>query len=72
MKVIKAVYQTGVFVPKDVCVLPEGTEVDVMIQAAHLDPSSATDPDEQSRLLQEAGKRGQSDVVPPTTPDSLN
>lgn len=71
MKVIKAVYQTGVFVPKDVCVLPEGTEVEVTIQAAHLDPSSAADSDEQTQLLQEAGEEGQGDSIPPMTPDPL-
>lgn len=66
MKVIKAVYQTGVFIPKDVCVLPEGTEVEVIIQAAHLDPASDADSNEQAQLIQGAG---QNDAIPPTTPD---
>lgn len=69
MKVIKAVYQTGVFVPQDVCVLPEGTEVEVVIQAAHLDPSQADDPDVSAQLLPEAESDARSGFIPPTKPN---
>ena len=67
MKIIKAVYQTGVFIPKDVCVLPEGTEVEVVIQEAHLDPSQAADPDVSAQLLPEA----ESGFISTAKPDPL-
>lgn len=65
MEVIRAVYQTGVFIPKGVCVLPEGTEVELTIRTVNLEPSRDTNPDQDAQLLQETENRTPDNPLPP-------
>ncbi len=65
MEVIRAVYQTGVFIPKGVCVLPEGTEVEMVIRVVGSEPLQDTNPDQDGKLLQETENGTPNNPLPP-------
>ncbi len=65
MEVIRAVYQTGVFIPKGVCVLPEGTEVEMVIRVVGLESLQDTNPDQDGQLLQETENRTSDNPLSP-------
>jgi predicted DNA-binding antitoxin AbrB/MazE fold protein len=51
--VIRLVFQDGVFVPQERCDLPEGSEVELTVEAPRVLPPEETDPEERKRILRE-------------------
>jgi predicted DNA-binding antitoxin AbrB/MazE fold protein len=50
---IKAIYTKGHFVPCQPCALPEGAEVELILQGPALLPPDVKDGQERARILQE-------------------
>jgi predicted DNA-binding antitoxin AbrB/MazE fold protein len=54
---IKAVYTKGHFVPRKPCALPEGAEVELILQGSALLPPDIKDGQERAHILQEVVER---------------
>lgn len=73
---LKATYRQGTFVPEEPPYLPEGAEVDLIIEGPLLAPPEVTDPVERARILDEMIDRMQKNPIPsdapPLTRESLH
>lgn len=50
---IKAVFQNGAFVPQQSCDLPEGSEVDLIVESPRPLTAEEKDPEERRRILRQ-------------------
>jgi len=50
---IRATFHAGAFVPDQPCELPEGANVDLLIESPSLLPTQVSDPEERAGLLRE-------------------
>ena len=48
---LKAIYHEGAFIPQAPCDLPEGSEVELIIEGPYILPPKVTDYDERERIL---------------------
>jgi predicted DNA-binding antitoxin AbrB/MazE fold protein len=65
---LKARYQGGAFVPEAPYDLPEGAEVELVIEGPTIVPPEVTDPQERSRVLEQVIQRMQQNPIPPDAP----
>lgn len=65
---IKAVYHKGVFVPQEPCNIPEGLEVEVIIQGPLLLPPEIKGAEEKKRILRSIVERTQQNALPTGAP----
>lgn len=65
---IRAVFQNGAFVPQQPCDLPDGSEVDLTIEAAHILPPEEKDPEERKRILKEVVENMRRHLFPENAP----
>ncbi|NJL09679.1 MAG: antitoxin family protein [Calothrix sp. SM1_7_51] len=67
-QVLKAVYRNGKFIPQTSCNLPEGSEVELLIQSAKASPPPITDPVTKQRFLSALVERMQQNPIPANAP----
>lgn len=67
-QVLKAVYRNGTFIPQTSCDLPEGLEVELLIQSALVTPPPITDPVTKQRFLSALIERMQQNPIPVSAP----
>ncbi len=65
---LKATYQKGAFVPEIPCELPEGAEVELIVQEPSILPPEVTDPEERARIMEEIIDRMQNNPIPSDAP----
>jgi predicted DNA-binding antitoxin AbrB/MazE fold protein len=65
---LKARYQGGTFVPEAPCDLPEGAEVELIVQGPMVLPPEVTDPVERERILEALIERMKENPIPPDAP----
>jgi predicted DNA-binding antitoxin AbrB/MazE fold protein len=65
---LKAVYQEGVFVPRERCELPEGSEVELIIQGPLILPPEVKEGVERQHILRMVVDRMQQNPLPVDVP----
>jgi hypothetical protein len=65
---VKAIYRNGNFIVKEACNIPEGSEVDLIVQGPLVLPPAITDPVEVRRLLVEITERMKQNPLPEQAP----
>ena len=65
---LKAIYRNGTFILQTAFELPEGTEVELMIQSPQIVSSSTLDPKIKQQLLKSLIERMQQNPIPPNAP----
>ncbi|MGB8703357.1 MAG: antitoxin family protein [Thermosynechococcaceae cyanobacterium] len=65
---LKAIYRNGTFVLKTAYDLPEGTEVDLLIQSQKVVSPPISDPDAKQLFLKSLIERMQRNPIPPNAP----
>ncbi len=63
-QILKAIYCGGAFVPQGSCDIPEGAEVELIIQGPLVLPPEVTEPTEQTRILKTVVERMQKNPIP--------
>lgn len=65
---VRAVFQDGVFIPKQPCDLPEGSEVDLTVDDPYTIPPEVTDPVKRAALLKELVRSMRENPIPANAP----
>jgi predicted DNA-binding antitoxin AbrB/MazE fold protein len=65
---VKAVYHKGVFVPQEPCNIPEGLEVELIIQGPLLLPPEIKGAKEKKQILSIIVERMQQNIIPTEAP----
>lgn len=65
---LKAVYQRGIFSPREPCDVPEGSEVELIIQGPFILPPGVREPEEQKQILRRVVERMQQNPIPAGAP----
>lgn len=65
---LKATYRNGAFILQTVYELPEGTEVELLIQSAPVVPSPISDPETKQQFLKSLVERMQQNPIPLNAP----
>jgi predicted DNA-binding antitoxin AbrB/MazE fold protein len=65
---VRAIFHDGVFVPKQPCDLPEGSEVELTVNDPYTIPPEITDPAERAALLEELVKSMRENPIPANAP----
>ena len=65
---VKAVYQRGVFVPEGPCDVPEGSEVELIIQGPLILSPEVKDAEERQHILRMVVDRMQQNPLPTDAP----
>ena len=65
---IRAVFRNGSFVPRVPCVLPDESEVDLVVHGPYLVPAEEPDPDKQREIMEGIIQRMQSNPLPSAAP----
>lgn len=65
---LRAVFHDGVFVPKQPCDLPEGSEVELTVNDPYTIPPEITDPEERRRVLKEVVESMRQNPFPEKAP----
>lgn len=65
---LKATYRGGSFVLEAPCDLPDGTEVELIVQRPRLRQPEVTDPEERARIMGELIERMQQNPIPQGSP----
>jgi len=65
---LKAIYQQGAFVLTEPYDLPDGSEVEITVQRAHLIPPEIDNPETRGRLLKRITERMRQNPIPPDAP----
>jgi predicted DNA-binding antitoxin AbrB/MazE fold protein len=65
---VKAVYQRGVFVPQGPCDVPEGSEVELIIQGPLILPPEVKEAKERQDILRAVVERMQQNPLPVDAP----
>ena len=65
---VKAVYRDGSFVPREPCDVPEGTEVEIIVQGVPILTPTITDPEERARRLHQLVERMKQNPIPTEAP----
>lgn len=68
LQVLKATYRSGAFILQTDCHLPEGTEVELLIQMPQVVPPPISDRVAQRKLLQALVTRMQQNPIPLDAP----
>jgi len=65
---LRAVYQGGTFLPQEPCDVPEGSEVELIIQGPFILPPEVREPEEQGSILRTVAQRMQQNPIPAGAP----
>lgn len=65
---IKAVFQNGAFIPEQDCGLPDGSEVELIIESTLTLPPAVKDPEERKRILKAMIERMKQNPIPADAP----
>jgi predicted DNA-binding antitoxin AbrB/MazE fold protein len=65
---LKAVYQGGVFAPREPCSIPEGSEVELIVQGPVIFPPAVKEPEAQQHILSMLVKRMKQNPLPAAAP----
>ncbi|HXG66054.1 MAG TPA: antitoxin family protein [Blastocatellia bacterium] len=65
---VRAVFQNGVFVPLQEFRLPEGMEVEILVERPGVSPPEVSDPEERRRIIREMTERMRQNPIPPGAP----
>jgi predicted DNA-binding antitoxin AbrB/MazE fold protein len=65
---VKAIYQSGVFVPEGPCDVPEGSEVELIIQSPLILPPEVKEAKERQHILRMVVERMQQNPLPVDAP----
>lgn len=65
---IKAVFHDGAFVPKERCDLPEGSEVELIVEGPRILPPEIKDPVERERIVKAMIERMKRNPIPADAP----
>jgi predicted DNA-binding antitoxin AbrB/MazE fold protein len=65
---IRAVFHDGVFIPQQPCDLPEGSEVEIVVQQSHILPPEESDPEERAQIRKALVERMNSNPIPENAP----
>jgi predicted DNA-binding antitoxin AbrB/MazE fold protein len=65
---LKAVYHDGAFLPQEPCNLPEGSEVELIVQGPFVFPPEVEEPEERERALRMVVERMQHNPIPAGAP----
>ncbi len=65
---LKAVYRSGTFILQTACDLPEGIEVELFVQPAHVVPPKITDIKDRQNFLKLLVERMQQNPIPAHAP----
>lgn len=65
---LKAIYRNGTFIPQTAFELPEGTEVELLIQSAQVVSPPISDPETKQQFLKSLVERMQQNPIPPNAP----
>jgi hypothetical protein len=73
---LRATYRQGAFIPQAACDLPDGSEVDLIVQGPAIITPRVTDPGEREQLLRRLIDRMRQNPIPAGAPrftrDSLH
>lgn len=61
---LKAIYYGGAFVPRELCDVPEGAEVELIIQGSPVIHPEVTEPAERVHILRTVVERMQKNPIP--------
>ncbi|MBO3461817.1 antitoxin family protein [Aetokthonos hydrillicola Thurmond2011] len=65
---LKAIYRNGAFILQTACDLPEGSEVELLIQAPLVSSPPISDPEAKKLLLRSLVERMQQNPIPQNAP----
>jgi len=65
---LKAVYHRGTFLPQEPCDVPEGSEVELIIQGPFIFPPAVRKSEEQEHILKMVVERMQQNPIPAGAP----
>lgn len=65
---LKAIYRNGAFVPREAFELPEGTEVELLIQSPQVTSPPIVDVETKRQFLQKLIERMQQNPIPMNAP----
>ena len=65
---IKAVFQDGAFVPEEPCDLPDGSQVELIVEGPLSLPPAEKDPEERKRILKAMIERMKQNPIPADAP----
>ena len=65
---MRAIYRQGMFVLKELCDIPDESEVELIVQGPLVLPPQESDPVERARLLKNLTKRMQQNRIPLEAP----
>jgi predicted DNA-binding antitoxin AbrB/MazE fold protein len=65
---LRAIYHEGAFLLQEPCDLPEGVEVELIVQTTPILPPEVTDLVERGRILQVVTQRMKQNPIPGTAP----
>lgn len=65
---IRAIFQDGKFIPREPCLLPESSEVDILVESPHAISPVIIDRDQRAQALAELVARMQANPLPPNSP----
>ena len=73
---LRAIYRNGAFIPQTACELPEGTEVELLVQASQITSPPIADEAAKRQFLRALVERMQQNPIPLNAPhftrDSLH
>jgi hypothetical protein len=64
----KAVYRDGAFVPETRCILPENTEVELLVQESRRTQPMVTNPEQRKSVLRRITARMKQNPIPADAP----
>lgn len=67
-RVLKAIYRHGTFILQSACELPEGTEVELLVQSPEIVPPLISDTEIKKQFLQSLVERMQQNPIPSSAP----
>jgi predicted DNA-binding antitoxin AbrB/MazE fold protein len=65
---IRAVFHNGAFVPQQQCDLPEGSQVELIVEHPRVLPPEEKDPEERKRILKRLITRMKQNPIPADAP----
>ena len=65
---IKAVFQNGRFIPRESCNLPDGSEVELIVEGPRVLPPEVKDPEERRRIVKAMIERMKENPMPADAP----
>jgi predicted DNA-binding antitoxin AbrB/MazE fold protein len=65
---LRAIYRQGAFIPQVACDLPDGSEVELIIQGPTILAPEVSDPEEREQILRKMIERMRQNPIPADSP----